>query len=166
MVQLPGHHQRDRLAELFRAPCPQSEPNFQVLAYNMLDALLHSTTRRVEWGEWHLPFGDKITGLDFPTAWKVITARCARTSYLTFDGLFSVEKDVALHDQLVRNGHMSPLEHAAQAVKGIARNSNFGRGWLQYRKTIPNENRENVDLWEILAGKPDWVPINRQGLVV
>ncbi len=61
---------------------------------------------------------------------------------------------------------MSPFEHCAQVAEGHNPKylSNFDSngiwsGWIQYRKTLPNENRTNVDLGAIMQTKPDWITI-------
>jgi thymidylate synthase ThyX len=87
---------------------------------------------------------------------KVSVARCARVSYLTHDGKRDLQADLELHDRLLTSGHMSPFEHAARPLTeddvfaGYASaqpagcpltavfSGNF-RGWLQYRKLVPNE---------------------------
>lgn len=99
---------------------------------------------------------------------KVSTARCARVSYKAFDGKVApIEKDIELHDQLLGKQpvHASPAEHQATPLGEIQmhtkpyarRDDPFGekpqefhfygepsawsnlRGWMQYRKTLPNE---------------------------
>jgi len=99
---------------------------------------------------------------------KVATARCARLSYMTHDGEINYEKDIKLHDQLLRDRHLSPFEHCAKVMnndeyfefaKGrmlvrdgygngdsleqdIDNNThgwcNNFRGWIQYRHLIEN----------------------------
>lgn len=104
-------------------------------------------------GEWHLPFTNKDDGDDPEVLCKLSAGRCARVSYLTHDGVRDPEKDIAMHDWLVSNGHMSPLEHAAQAEKSVTFGpislaasfapdspSNFNDSWIQYRKFIKNEH--------------------------
>jgi len=51
-----------------------------------------------------------------PLKVKIATARCARLSYMTFDGEIDYEKDIKLHDQLLASEHMSPFEHCARAM--------------------------------------------------
>ena len=82
---------------------------------------------------------------------KVSTARCARISYAPFDGNGSIEKEVARHDLLVVSQpvHASPAEHQATPDELIIDNEQDEwaaqylhgnlRGWVQYRKTLPNE---------------------------
>lgn len=68
---------------------------------------------------------------------KLSVARCARVSYKTFDGNEpDPDKDVALHDSLLANGHWSPFEHQAQAACDGNRSGNFV-GWTQYRQMLP-----------------------------
>ena len=69
-------------------------------------------------------------------------AACARVSYLTHDGRRDYAEDVALCGRLAESGHMSPLEHVAQAVPAsspVARCGNFRAGWHQLRKNFAQE---------------------------
>jgi hypothetical protein len=93
---------------------------------------------------------------------KVATARCARISYMTFDGEIDYKKDIGMHDALAAAGHVSPFEHCARAMSLEEYNGNFlsspdpdgpgfievdrgisgnFRGFVQYRKTLQGENR-------------------------
>ena len=47
---------------------------------------------------------------------KISTARCARLSYMTFDGEIDYEKDIKLHDQLLASRHASPFEHCCRVL--------------------------------------------------
>lgn len=158
-------------------PHPDAEPNFQVLAYRMLARYIKSEPQELGWNQWHIPkFGDWIDGAvqTFSEDYlKIATARCARLSYLTFDGDHSPQKDIMMHDRLARVGHWSPFEHCAEAMNPepydfrrlLQLRSNFDGpehvfcGWLQYRKTFPMENRLTADLPAILATKPDWITL-------
>lgn len=75
---------------------------------------------------------------------KIAVARCARISYQTLgdNPKMDLEADIKLHDRLLQAGHMSPFEHCAQVNEylGDDWSGNF-RGFVQYRKMIPNENR-------------------------
>lgn len=114
-----------------------AEIHIQALAEAMWDARNESTPKELQAGEWHIPFGDKIEGINFTfqdtsdnqwtvkynrlldgdsIAIKIATARCARLSYMTFDGEIDYEKDIKLHDQLLESGHFSPFEHCARAM--------------------------------------------------
>lgn len=121
---------------------PDAQPEFQELAYVMLEAYVDSVPQKLKQDEWHLPFADQYieSGLTPEQLLKISTARAARVSYLNFEGNIDHEKDYALHDSLLANGHMSPFEHAAQATTSNKYFGNF-KGWLQYRKLIPDENK-------------------------
>ena len=60
---------------------------------------------------------------------KIATARCARLSYMTFDGEIDYEKDIKLHDTLLASHHMSPFEHCAR-VMTEQEIYQFRKGWL------------------------------------
>lgn len=115
-----------------------AHPDLQELAYWMLDAMMCSTPRNLKPGEWHVPYAED--GIPIATQLKVATARCARISYLTQDGIRDIVKEVELHDRLLASKHMSPFEHCAQALAKPVYSGNF-RGWKQYRKTIAGETR-------------------------
>lgn len=164
----------------------QAEIHMMALAEVMWDAMNESTPKELKAGEWHIPFGDQMdedrlykvaydlhgdhASFKYDESWKikVATARCARVSYMNFDGSDDYEKDIALYDRLAASGHMSPFEHVAKAMtreeydtyySGILTDytstmegyspqdpnaqgwcGNF-RGFIQMRKMIPNENR-------------------------
>ena len=87
---------------------------------------------------------------------KVSVARCARVSYKAFDGKVApIEEDLKLFEKLLGSQpmHASPAEHQAtpdesewivvddvedRVWKNRDYHGNF-QGWIQYRKTIPNE---------------------------
>jgi thymidylate synthase ThyX len=127
---------------------PEAQPEFQVLGFNLLTAYLDSTPKILKPGDWHIPFGDRMPEVPQEMRLKIATARAARLSYMTFDGVIDPDKDYALHDSLKESGHWSPFEHCAQCLAVPTRSGNF-RGWHQYRKMFPNENREGVNLHEI-----------------
>lgn len=141
---------------------PAAQPEFQVLAYRMLDAYLKSTPSPVGHGCWHIPFGDRMPeGISLEDQLKVATARCARTSYLTFEGEIDVAKDIGLHDQLAKSGHWSPFEHCAMPFEVRGCDTGNFNGWTPYRKRFATENPRpsNDELKGILATKPDWVKL-------
>ena len=85
-------------------------------------------------------------------------ARCARTSYRTFDMKDStLEEDSKLYDFLLKHKHMSPFEHVAfameedvlnwTAIPGITHLDCYGRlwsgnfhGWISHRQLISHWN--------------------------
>lgn len=113
----------------------QAEIHMQALAEAMWDAYDESTPKELKGGEWHIPFGDKISDGELrdyfynvennpdpsftayqETKLKISTARCARLSYMTFDGEIDYEKDIQLHDRLLEDNHFSCFEHCARAM--------------------------------------------------
>jgi thymidylate synthase ThyX len=100
------------------------------LAIAIRDAMRSSTPRELEHGKWHLPFVDA----DAEDGPKLSAARCARTSYLTHDGKApDAAADLRLAEMLIREGHMSPLEHQALVGPGGFSCRNFGGHWIQQR---------------------------------
>lgn len=154
----------------FKMNTGQAEIHMMALAEAMWDAYNESTPNKLKEGEWHIPFSDDLDedGLKatygeeiaYEMMIKIATACCARTSYTVVgeEGKVSnYENDIKLHDSLLISGHMSPFEHVAQAMNEddtydaipypIERckypdgwSGNFC-GFIQYRKTLPNENR-------------------------
>jgi len=116
----------------------RAQPEMRELALAMLEAYRASEPRQLEWGEWHAPFAEGLPDAD---ALSVSAARCARASYASHDGGFSVEKDRGLEARLLSWGDMVPFEHQAMAVRGLPGSGNFGPGWLQRRKTMSGERR-------------------------
>lgn len=120
-----------------------AEPHFEQLAREMRTTFDASRPEPLWPGQWHLPLvisGEQ--GIDGPDLVKVSTGRVARVSYLTHDGKRDPATDVALHDQLLKDRHMSPFEHVATpATEPFTWSGNF-QGWVQYRKTITGENVE------------------------
>lgn len=156
---------------------PDAQPEFQVLAYRMLEVYLASTPEPVAEGGWHLPFADKYDesgAISIQQMLKVCTARCCWASYGKPDreiGARTTLQDAYdRHDASIQAGHWSPFEHCAQAVsvqadpRGTYPRSNFDTdpeclsGWFQYRKQFSTERRtaDNTDLKLILANRPEW----------
>ena len=133
----------------------QAEIHIQDAAYKILDALNNSKPALLKPGEWHIPFGDKIDGekladiyyseqLESPieAAIKIAIARCARVSYMNFEGKDDYAADIKLFNMLKESGHMSPFEHVAQALSYDKQSGNF-IGFEQYRKTIEGESKSD-----------------------
>ena len=140
-----------------------AHPDFQKLAYMMLEQYNASKPKVLSVGSWHIPFGDKVDNLKlkntlrssgilkeneiftFPKfeeySIKIAIARCARISYFNYEGKDDYEADIKLCDRLFGNNpkHLSPTEHVAQALGTSEWSGNF-RGFRQYRKMFPEEN--------------------------
>lgn len=122
---------------------PDAQPEIAKAAYMMRDAFEASVPRDLGAGEWHLPLvpdRDALldAGHDEETIALIACGRCARVSYLTHDGKRDPQADIELALRLIRSGHMSPFEHAAEALPTDLRLGNFC-GFKQYRKRISNE---------------------------
>jgi thymidylate synthase ThyX len=135
-----------------------AQPEFQALAYKMLELYNNSTPKELKAGEWHIPFGDKmdidricklqkskdgIVGMYDPK-WdmiKIAVARCARVSYWNFEGKDDYSKDIETCDKLFGAvpRHLSPAEHVAKALDSEEYIGNFC-GFKQYRKIYADEN--------------------------
>ncbi len=132
-------------ANFFGLRChPDAQPEFQELAKCMWNEFSKSQPQVLQTGEWHLPFIDKME-MQRTLKADIISsvARCARVSYNTHDGSEnSFAKDIELYERLVGSSpiHASPTEHQAQALDDPKRRSGNMKGWLQYRKTLSNEN--------------------------
>jgi thymidylate synthase ThyX len=139
-----------------------AQPEMRELAEAMRSAITRSAPDRILYDHWHTPYVDShdfnwTDEDDIKRAVKCSVARCARVSYLTQDSKIpSVEDDLKLYDRLVGSVplHASPAEHQAtpdewvdlvdlKAFPGWRHpelHGNF-RGWIQYRKTLPEENQ-------------------------
>lgn len=140
----------------------EAEIHIQDLAYKMLKAYNESQPRLLQPGQWHIPFGDRITWdpkgqtsndlflqelVDARSSnqsleealtqirIKIATARCARVSYENFEGRNDYHRDLGLHDQLAESGHWSPFEHCARAMTDQEYRSSI-RGHLSEDYTV------------------------------
>jgi len=134
---------------------PDAQPEMQELANRIRVAISFSQPRLIEpkyyysasevkldnmpIQSWHMPFADRLLspedGITTAECLKVVTARCARLSYLTHDGIYSFNDDMKLHDRLMYSKHWSPFEHCAFPIVGGKRSRNF-TGWIQYRALV------------------------------
>ena len=143
-----------------------AEIHIQALAYKMLEEYNKSQPKLLIEDEWHIPFGDNIDTIKLQEVFnitsseeledyklKIATARCARVSYMNFEGKDDYKADIALYDRLAEMGHWSPFEHCATPLQPYyARTGNF-KGWKQLRGTFFGENRN--DLRVIKKGSED-----------
>jgi thymidylate synthase ThyX len=129
-----------------------AEPHFQHLAKLMLEEYRKSVPVTLAEGQWHTPYVTKeeahelVENFGYLAPIKVSAARCARTSYLNFDGTVApFEKDIELHDKLVSSQplHASPCEHQAYPSFDSACWGNF-RGFAQYRKEYCEDYTSDV----------------------
>ena len=132
---------------------PEAQPEFQELAYQMLDLWHDNKPKSLTFGEWHLPYADKLIEESAPieNKLKISTARAARTSYLTMNNEIDPQEDYKLHDRLCNSKHWSPFEHPAKCEREQRHFGNF-RGWMPYRKMFPRENM--TELTAVRRQKP------------
>lgn len=139
-----------------------AEIHIAKLAEIMLEQYNTSKPKELNSGEWHIPFGDmfdmnrideiieadavyhddgSVIGRDTIMG-KIAVARCARVSYMNFEGKDDYEADIKLFDRLSKMKHFSPFEHVAMAnINGsIETKSNFHEVWHQLRKGFGGEN--------------------------
>lgn len=142
-----------------------AQPEFQELAYKMLELYNNSTPKQLKDGEWHIPFGDKMdmdrvcdlaydksnmTMQQFITFGqrfiddikiKIAVARCARVSYFNFEGKDDYQKDIEICDRLFGSipRHLSPTEHVVQAADNDKYIGNI-KGFKQYRYFFDDQN--------------------------
>ena len=167
---------------------PAAEIHIAALAEKMLEEYNSNlkNAKRLKAGEWHIPFGDDINlpgtipieegytleeGVQNRKV-KIATARCARVSYLNYEGKDDYTADIKLHDRLAQMGHWSPFEHCARVmsnsqydthISGIVlpdldqpdiedrlsyAEDSFGwsgnfKGFIQYRKMFEEENKSD-----------------------
>lgn len=98
---------------------PLAQPEIHLPALLMQEAYEDNMPQPVADGGWHLPYvtGQELSEFETLDCVKLSTARCARVSYLTHDGEYDPEKDIALWDRLITADppHASPLEHPCRA---------------------------------------------------
>ena len=144
-VVLTGTHFRNFYA--LRAS-KDAQPEIKELAIQMARAHMESLPKELDYGEWHLPFiteEDRNEVTDEIQLARISSARCARTSYLTHDGIRALSEDLDMAGGLQGNGHTSPFQHPAMVHDPATTflssyQSNFSIEWIQYRKMLPNED--------------------------
>lgn len=128
---------------------PDADPEIQKLAVLMYGEYVQRTPQELKAGQWHLPGIDFSNHLDhlkdapIEIQLKGSAARMARVSYMNHEGKMpTLVEDMNLYDRLIRseNIHASPTEHQAMATGDSGIRSGNLRGWVQFRKTIKNEN--------------------------
>jgi hypothetical protein len=122
-----------------------AQPEAQDFCLAIAKAMMASVPRELNQGEWHLPYirqEDRDEVSDQLMLAKASAGKCARTSYLTHDGMRSIDKDVDLAASLQQNGHMSPFQHPARPRERDDRegsHGNYSSVWTQYRKLLKDE---------------------------
>jgi thymidylate synthase ThyX len=118
-----------------------AQPELRTLAFLMLQRFTTNKPTLIQTGGWHIPFGDQMksklkskSDLSEEDKRQIAVARCARVSYVNFEGKNDCEADKKLYDRLVGASppHLSPTEHIAKALSSNDKIGNF-RGWEQLR---------------------------------
>lgn len=144
-----------------------AHPAFQEIAYRMARQYLTKIPRKLEWGEWHLPF---VTEEDLNTiadleathdsaivnhyAAELSAARCGRVSFGKHSWREIIEdlkwftKHIHENAEKGEPQHCSPAEHPAIALAG--KHGNF-TGFKQLRKKISGENHTGWGIEELNA---------------
>jgi len=146
----------DAWSNYFALRChPDAQPEIQRQAYMAQKEYFNSTPEQLEPGQWHTPYirsgeaeeiaqwdsiWEQIGDVHIPDLVKVSTGRCARTSYLTQEGVRDFNEDVKLHDRLRFHVplHASPFEHVCQAMGDDVRYAKY-TGWKAYRHFLDRE---------------------------
>lgn len=112
-----------------------AQPEFQLLAQMIRDALAEARYERLEEGQWHLPWVSwRERHYPLKTTKKLSAARSARLSYTPIgEPMINVDKDISLAGGLLEQLHLSPFEHQATPSKG--RHANLD-GWSNYRTEL------------------------------
>lgn len=141
---------------------PDAQPEIQLVAIKMREAIESSQPEILGEGEWHLPLireSDREEATSLDELVKISIGRCARVSYLTHAGTRDPSADVALYDRLLESGHMSPMEHVARPMTAaeLARGEWCGnfQGWVSHRKLIPSEENPLAGKVEEIEIRPD-----------
>lgn len=141
---------------------PDAQPEICYLAEMMQLQFKGTPSKLLKQNQWHLPwidYGDytPASKLAFARCLPLETvlirasvARCARSSYATFDGSRCLEKDLELYDRLVvtKPVHASPAEHQVTPDTKTDLKWNHPElagnmiGWIQHRKQIPEHYYE------------------------
>ena len=137
-----------------------AQPEIHALADLIYEKYINSTPQQLDHGQWHAPFTNSPGGMlglceqiemdaEPQLRLKKSVARCARVSYLNHEGKNPItEEDLLLYERLLGSAplHASPAEHQAMAIGDPnVRSGNF-RGWVQFRKTLKNENVEKFKI--------------------
>lgn len=117
---------------------PLAQPEMRVAAEAMKAAYDASVPVEIEEG-WHLPLiQDDERDLSLKQQMQISVARCARVSYLTHDGVRSIDKDLELFNRLATADppHASPFEHVARPLSRYEHALGNFVGWQQFRHVL------------------------------
>lgn len=145
---------------------PDAQPEIHAVAVAIETAWKNSTATELKPGEWHLPWITDVEKncLSLQEQQLISAARCASTSYQTVDGTpITANNAKKIADKLIKSDpiHASPFEHQLTPdevteiewkIAGTRKKLQKARVWrnphlhgnttgfIQYRKTLPNES--------------------------
>lgn len=118
-----------------------AQPEIQVLARAIKEAIQNAPTTKLSRGDWHLPYitDDERGKYDLDQLKQISSARCASVSYKTVDGKpMTPERALRVFNKLTGDPlHASPFEHIATPMQED--NKLFTRnftGWAQWRSFL------------------------------
>jgi hypothetical protein len=140
--------QNDTVIEWLKRSKAGAEIHMQLLAEAIWDAYNESTPKKLEAGEWHLPYGDNLYYDPYVSDIKISTANCARTSYTVIEdkGIkASYETLINIHDKMVNSNplHASPFEHPARCM---SKDEYFTHKKAYTVKEITEDIQKDVDM--------------------
>lgn len=142
-----------------------AQPEFQIIANEMLELHKNGSPKKLQYGEWHLPLVHEF-GEDYDLK-RLSAGRCARVSYDRQHDSEPYENTLDRAEKLITSGHMSPTEHQARPIsEDDFKNRtemmvpfseidtwHYGfnggpsdcwsgnlRGWHQFRQELPNQS--------------------------
>lgn len=116
---------------------PDVMPEMQLLARKMKEALINSEPKKLEIGEWHLPYIKGDEGFSIDEAKRISVSCCAQVSYRKLDT--SKEKALEIFNKLIsgKNLHASAFEHVCTPITNYdAPLLGNLKGWTQYRHIV------------------------------
>jgi thymidylate synthase ThyX len=158
-----------------------AQNEIRIIADLSLQAMNESQPNELQGGGWHVPYSDNLDEAKLQNCLMelnsdtiqtmqqlrhaITVARCARTSYMNYEGKDDFLADLKLFEALEQMGHWSPFEHVAQAMTAheyenyfqqMGEGREYGwcanfRGFIQLRRMYPRaiENRTDSRLLKL-----------------
>jgi hypothetical protein len=115
-----------------------AELHFRELVEAMWDIYNRVEYNTLEPGQWHIPYEENIQledGMNEIDLVKISTSVAARGSYGKFNGKNN-SSDLKLHDELLKDKHMSPFSHCSQCPTQYEYNNISDTKFLGYSETL------------------------------
>lgn len=127
----------------FNLRCAESaQADLRIIAEEMRKQYGESEPKRVEWGDYHIPFSEKdveeiATSRELFDELDVSVSKCAAISYSNHTKDEPIEKHIQRTERLLKMRHLSPFEH--QACSRLGEHANL-KGWQSYRNFKETHN--------------------------